>query len=191
MREVRRRRQLRLFARTGTNFHFDPDGTYTHGSIFVGDNVNLGMRPVLVASRSRILIGNNVMLGPQVTIRGGNHRTDVVGVPMIDVSDAMKRPQDDAGVQIADDVWIGTRAVVLAGVTVGRGAVIAAGAVVVKDVPPYTIVGGNPARVLRPRFTLDEAKEHEAAIYPQADRLSLDELEGLPKTKMRNQPGTR
>jgi len=140
------------FRRFGSDFSFDPDGIYTYESISVGDHVDLGYRPILIAARSQIIIGDNVMFGPEVTIRGGNHRFDVSGIPMTDITDDMKRPEDDLGVVIGNDVWVGTRAIILHGVTVGDGSIIAAGSVVTKDVPPYTIVGGNPARPLRARF---------------------------------------
>lgn len=140
------------FAKVGANFTYDPDGVYSFESISVGNNVDLGYRPILIATRSTITIGDNVMFGPEVTVRGGNHRIDLPGVPMIDVGDDMKRPEDDLGVVIGNDVWIGTRAVILHGVSVGDGSVIGAGSVVTKDVPPNTVVGGNPARVIRERL---------------------------------------
>lgn len=80
---------------------------------------------------------------------------------MISVRDDEKRIEDDPGVVIEDDVWVGTRAIILAGVTIGRGAVVAAGAVVTKSVPPYAIVGGNPARILRMRWSEADIIEHE------------------------------
>lgn len=153
------------FARYGRNFSFDPLGVYSFESIIVGDNVNLGYRPLLIAARSKIVIGNNVMFGPEVTIRGGNHRIDIIGKPMIDVRDDDKRPEDDPGVMIDDDVWIGTRAIILAGVTIGRGAVVAAGALVTRDVPPYAIVGGNPAKVIRMRWDDETIERHEHILY--------------------------
>lgn len=57
------------------------------------------------------------------------------------------------GITVGNDVWIGARAIILSGVTIGDGAIVAAGAVVTRDVPPYAIVGGNPARIIRKRFT--------------------------------------
>lgn len=152
------------FRSYGKNFSFDPFGVYTYESICVGDNVNLGYRPVLIAALSRIVIGDNVMLGPQVTIRGGNHRIDVVGKAMIEVGEAEKRPEDDPGVIIESDVWIGTRAIILAGVTIGRGSVVAGGAVVTQSVAPYSIVGGNPARLIRMRWDEDTIAEHERLL---------------------------
>ncbi|WP_405095305.1 acyltransferase [Micromonospora sp. NBC_01412] len=167
------------FAARGDGFVFDPDGVYTYETIEVGRNVDLGHRPVLIAARSRIRIGDNVMFGPQVTIRGGNHRVDRVGVPMTAVG---KQPGDEAldrGVTIGDDVWVGTRAVILHGVTVGRGAVVGAGAVVTRPVPPYAIVAGNPARVIRLRWPVATIAAHERALYPPGHRLTPAELATL------------
>jgi acetyltransferase-like isoleucine patch superfamily enzyme len=151
-----------LFRKTGTRFRFDPNGHYSFSTIEVGDDVFLGPGAFLSASESFIHIGNKVMFGPNVTVLGGDHRLDVVGALMADVAE--KRPEDDRGVTIADDVWVGAGAIVLKGVSIGRGAVVAAGAVVTRDVPPYAIVGGCPARVIRPRFSPADQERHEALV---------------------------
>ncbi len=170
-----------LFASYGRNFRFDPAGDYTYGSIHVGHDVHLGMRPTLNATRSTIRIGNKVVFGPEVTIRGGNHRTDLVGRFMFDVTEAEKRPVDDLGVVVEDDVWIGTRAVIVHGVTIGRGAVVGAGAVVTRSVPPYAITGGVPARVIRFRWDVETILRHEALLYPAEQRLERAALERWQK----------
>jgi acetyltransferase-like isoleucine patch superfamily enzyme len=154
----------RRFGSSGDNVSFDPRGTYTFENIYLGSHVNLGARACLIASRSRIQIGNHVMFGPDVTIRGGNHRIDVVGKYMDEVTDNDKLPQNDLGVVVEDDVWVGQGAVLLGGVTVGRGSVVGAGSVVTKTVPPYSIVGGNPARVIRARFDDEQIAEHERLL---------------------------
>ncbi|MDG4758927.1 acyltransferase [Micromonospora sp. WMMD710] len=172
------------FAARGDHFTFDPDGVYTCETIEVGRNVDLGYRPVLIAARARIRIGDNVMFGPEVTIRGGNHRIDQVGVPMIAVG---KEPGDethDRGVVIGDDVWVGTRAVILHGVSIGRGAVIGAGSVVTRSVPPYAVAAGNPARVIRLRWPLATIQDHERQLYPPERRLTPAELAGLAELPM-------
>lgn len=166
-----------LFGSYGRNFRFDPNGDYTYRTIHVGHDVHLGMRPTLNASRSTIRIGNKVMFGPEVTIRGGNHRIDLVGRFMVDVTDAEKRPEDDLGVVIEDDVWIGTRAIVVHGVTIGRGAVVGAGAVVTKSVLPYAIVAGAPAKIVRFRWDVETILRHEAILYPVALRFERAQLE--------------
>ncbi len=166
-----------LFASYGTNFRFDPAGNYTYETIHVGHDVHLGMRPTLNATRSTIRIGNKVAFGPEVTIHGGNHRTDLVGRFLFDVSEAEKRAEDDLGVVVEDDVWVGTRSIIMHGVTIGRGAIVAAGAVVTKSVPPYAVVGGNPATVIKFRWCIEKILEHESCVYPLEQRLSRSELE--------------
>ncbi|TAJ43725.1 acyltransferase [Methanofollis fontis] len=168
-----------LFGAHGRNFSFDPDGEYYFENIFVGDDVSLGSRPTLIASRSSIHIGNKVMFGPEVTIRGGNHNTTFIGKYMIDVRDVDKRPEDDLGVVIDDDVWIGTRAIILHGVTVGRGAIVAAGAVVTRSVPPYSVVAGVPAKVIKFRWDVDTILRHEETLYPIEKRFSRKYLEKI------------
>jgi acetyltransferase-like isoleucine patch superfamily enzyme len=166
-----------LFGSHGRNFRFDPGGDYTYRTIHVGNDVHLGMRPTLNAARSTIRIGNKVLFGPEVTIRGGNHRTDLVGRFIFDVTNEEKRPEDDLGVVVGDDVWIGTRAVIVHGVTIGRGAVVGAGAVVTRSVPPYAIVGGVPAKVIRFRWDVETILRHEANLYPAEQRLERAVLE--------------
>ena len=165
------------FASYGRRFVFDPDGVYSFDTITVGDDSDLGLRPILLATRSRICIGSHVMFGPEVAILGGEHRTDVAGRLMKSIRDVEKRPEDDLGVVIDDDVWIGTRAIILHGVTIGRGAVVGAGCVVTRSVPPYAIVVGAPARVVRFRWDIETIMAHEKAIYPPEERFSRDQLE--------------
>lgn len=165
------------FRRHGRHLVFDPDGDYTYGNIEVGDDVSLGFHAVLLAADSRIVIGSKVMFGPAVTVVAGDHNTSKIGEFMYDIHE--KRPEDDRDVIIEDDVWVGTRAVILKGVRVGRGSIIAAGAVVNKDVPPYTIVGGVPARILGRRFDLETILIHEQTLYPPEKRLDRDELKRI------------
>ncbi len=165
-----------LFGSHGKDFSFDPDGQYSYKTIHVGDDVSLGYLPILLATRSRIEIGSKVMFGPEVTILGGNHTTNYVGRFMVDVRDSEKRPEDDLEVVIEDDVWVGTRAIILHGVTIGRGSIIAAGAVITRSVPPYAIAGGLPARVLKFRWDVDTILRHEESLYPPEKRITREEL---------------
>jgi len=79
-------------------------------------------------------------------------------------------------VTVEDDVWIGSRAIILSGVTVGRGSIVAAGAVVTRSVPPYSVVGGCPARVIRFRWDVETILLHEDAVYGPELRLTEAEL---------------
>jgi maltose O-acetyltransferase len=164
-----------LFGSCGRRFVFDPGGFYTHRTIHVGDDVNLGYRPLLMAALSEIRIGSHVMFGPHVMVIGGNHNTRLPGRFMTEVHE--KTPNDDLGVVIEDDVWVGAGAIILRGVTVGRGAIVAAGSVLTKSVPPYAIVAGNPAQVVRFRWDVDTILQHEQALYPAAQRLLRGDLQ--------------
>ena len=152
-----------LFGRHGKRFVFDPDGLYTYSNIFVGDDVSISKGACFSATGATLVIGNKVMFGPNVTIMCGDHNTSEIGRYMADVVD--KKAGDDLPVVIEDDVWIGTGAILLKGVTVSRGAIVAAGAVVTKDVPPYAIVVGVPAKVARLRWSDSERAEHEVMLY--------------------------
>ena len=75
--------------------------------------------------------------------------------------------QYDQPVTIEDDVWCGANVTILKGVTIGRGSVVAAGAVVTKSFPPYSIIGGVPAKLLKMRFTPEQIEEHERKLGKQ------------------------
>ena len=111
-----------------------------------------------------VLIGSFCSFADNITIfLGGNHRTDwVTTYPFGHIHQdkfphhGEGHPATKGGVVIGNDVWVGSGATIMSGVTIGDGAVIGANSMVVKDVPPYAIVGGNPAKVLKYRFTEDQ-----------------------------------
>ena len=129
-------------------------------NIKIGKNSSIGGRALILCTRAKLIIGNYVMIGPQVSIITGDHKIDTVGKYMVNVSDDEKVPENDLPVVIEDDVWIGANSTILKGVTIGEGSVVAAGSVVTKNVPAYTIVGGVPAKIIKNRFTDDELKKH-------------------------------
>jgi len=135
-----------------------------------GNRVLIGPDTRFLCTRAKIKIGDHVMFGPHVFATTGGHRIDVLGRYMDTITDDEKRPEDDRDIVIEGDNWIGANSVILKGVTIGRGAVVAAGAVVTKDVPPYAIVGGCPAKVIKYRFTPEEIKEHEAILYGENNK---------------------
>lgn len=153
-----------LFRSFGKNFVFDPNGTFSFRTISVGNDVYIGPGACLIASASEIIIGNKVLFGPNVTIVGGDHNIEQIGRFMYDVKE--KLPENDQPVTIEDDVWLGAGVIILKGTTIGRGSVVAAGALVTKNVPRYAIVAGVPARVVKMRFTVDGILAHEKALYP-------------------------
>ena len=94
----------------------------------------------------------------------------------------------DKDIVVEEDVWIGCNVTLLAGAHLGRSAVIAAGAVVNSDIPPYCIAGGVPAKPIKFKWTIEQILEHEAALYPKEERFSRNELETIfagTKTKVK------
>lgn len=116
----------------------------------LGDGLRMGSKSSIgaysyIGCAGQINIGDNVMMGPRVTIIAENHNHSDLNRPM------NLQGVNNVGICIEDNVWIGTCVTILDGVTVGTGSIIAAGAVVTKDVPPYSIVVGVPARVVKTR----------------------------------------
>jgi len=123
-----------------SNVLFDEAGE----GLEMGDNSNLGAF-AYVGCSGYVKIGSNVMMGPRVTLLAESHNFAATEIPM--KSQGVSR----SFITIEDDCWIGSSSTILPGVTVGTGSIIAAGAVVTKDVPPYSVVGGVPAKILRSR----------------------------------------
>lgn len=101
-----------------------------------------------------VVFGEHVLCGPDVMFIGDDHKFDQIGTPIVFSGRPPLR-----GTCICDDVWIGARAIVMAGTTIGSGAIVAAGAVVTRDVEPFAIVAGVPAKVIRYRFDDEETRE--------------------------------
>lgn len=125
--------------------------------VFVGRYTYGGLKVYSSAPNNRLSIGSFCSIAPEVVfVLNNEHRTDTVSTYPFKVKmfhSAKYEAESKGGIIVGDDVWIGARATILDGVTIGQGAVVAAGAVVTKDVPPYAIVGGVPAKVLKYRFS--------------------------------------
>lgn len=148
----------------------------TYKNIFIHDNVSIAAHAHLSTPNAKIVFKGNTAVAEHLTIHTGNHAR-VIGMHVTDIDEDNKPKGFDHDVLINKDVWIGSNVTILEGVTVGRGATIAAGAVVNKDVPPYSIVGGVPAKVIKFYWTVDQILEHESRLYPENERFSKEELE--------------
>ena len=118
-------------------------GAYFASNMSIGNFSGIGAYSIIANS---VIIGDNVMIARECIINPSNHCFERTDIPMNEQGLEATNP-----VIIEDDVWIGSRAIILPGVIIHRGSVIGAGAVVTRDVPEYAIVGGVPAKVIRYR----------------------------------------
>lgn len=126
----------------GKNVNIEQGARFS-SAVRLGDNSGIGINARIEA---HVTIGNDVMMGPECMMFTSNHASADLTIPMNRQGFDAPRP-----IVIEDDVWIGARVIILPGVRVGRGSIIGAGSVVTHDVAPYSIVGGNPARLIRSR----------------------------------------
>lgn len=130
----------------------------------IGNNVFIGYGCYFGVEN--IKIGNFVLLAPNVAFTGGDHRFDLPGIVIIDTGlERWRKVQTkQKGITVEDDVWIGYGATIMDGITVGEGSIIGARSVVTKDIEPYSIYAGVPARKIGERFTEDERRMHTESI---------------------------
>ena len=119
-------------------------------------------------------IGNYTCIAPHVQIGGMQHS---YWYPSI--SPILSKENINKEVHIGNDVWIAAGAIIAQGITIGNGAVIGANSFVNKDVPPYAVVAGVPARIIASKFTREQIIEHESILYPEGERMTSNELQYL------------
>jgi len=151
---------------------FGGNNYLSDGTLFVNSSIGYASYTAPNAKIINTKIGKYSCIGPEVDIIFGEHPTSTIvsihpaffsqrkqaGFTYVDDSkfEEFRFADEKHSVVIGNDVWIGKRVMILEGVTIGDGAIVAAGAVVVKDVPPYAIVGGVPAKVIKYRFSEEE-----------------------------------
>ena len=134
-------------------------------NLSIGDGTSIPKGSTFYCTEAPLTIGRKVIFGPNPTIITGDHRIDIIGKYIIDVTTSEKLSENDEAVVIEDDVWCGANVTILKGVTIGHGSVVAAGAVVTQSFPPYSIIGGVPAKLIKMRFSEEQAKENDRILY--------------------------
>lgn len=133
-------------------------------NIIAGEPISIGPNCIIYTTRAKLIIKSHFVSGPNLTIITGDHHY-VVGKYLDDIKDSDKIPENDQDVVIEEDVWCGANVVILKGVTIGRGSIVAAGSVVTKSCPPYSVIGGVPAKIIKRKFTEAQIIEHERILY--------------------------
>lgn len=147
-------------------------------NIYLYANTDIASNSIISAIHAKFIVKANCAIASGLKVYTGNHAM-IVGKFCTEVTDDFKPEKYDKDVVVENDVWIGANVTLLMGVTVGRGAIIAAGAVVNKDIPPYAIAGGIPAKVLKFKWSIEDIIEHEKLKYAEEDRYSREFLISL------------
>lgn len=159
--------ERQLFGKAGESIYVHPPFHVDYGRhTEVGNNFYANMDCVFL-DVNKIIIGNNVMLGPRVCLYTAGHPTDA--------EIRNKELEFGLSIRIEDNVWIGGSALILPGVTIGENSIVAAGSVVTKDVPKDTIVGGNPAKIIRVIGEKDKEKWGNAMM--KYSKLKSEEID--------------
>lgn len=144
-------------------------------NLFVEDFVKIRYGLTIInADNESVYIKKFTEVAPDVTIVTNNHRS-TVSIPQVILGESHINDYS-ADVSIEEDVWVGTRATILAGVTLGRGCIVAANALVAKSVPPYALVAGIPAKIIGVKFSPSDIERHEEALYPPNERMTHEEI---------------
>ena len=143
--------------------------------VYMHDGSEIGDGLCLVSRGGRLVMKKMACAATGLTVITGNHGRET-GMFFHDYASNSEN-DIEKDVTVEEDVWLGTNVTLLSGVTVGRGATIGAGAVVRSNVPPYSIVTGNPAKVVGFSFKPEEIVEHESHLYPEGERIPLSKLE--------------
>lgn len=144
----------RIFKFCGTNVNIGRGARFGKGyGIQIGNNSGIGMNAKIP---DNVIIGEDVMMGVNVQIIGSKHNFERTDIPMRKQGSTKLTP-----VVIEDDVWIGNNAIILPERRIRKGTIVAAGSVVTKDFPEFSIIGGNPARLIKSR--LDTSKINDVS----------------------------
>ena len=143
---------------------------------------NYGLNHATIINRNaKFVMMQNSGAAYGLTVVTGNHVMKI-GRNYRSITEDEKPKGYDKDVIVEEDVWIGCNVTLLSGVIIGRGSTVAAGAVVTKSFPPYSLIGGCPARHIKFKWTIDEILEHERILYPEHKRISRKRLEEIFNT---------
>lgn len=168
-----------VFGHLSDNVRFTPPCKFVNRkNIFIYSDTSFGEGLIISALNAKFIMKKGCAVAENFTVRTGNHAR-IIGEFVGDITEKEKPRGYDADVIVEEDVWIGCNVTLLSGVKIGRGSTLAAGAVVSKDIPPYCIAAGVPAKPIKFYWTIDQIIEHEKMLYPENERYTREELERI------------
>lgn len=173
----------KLFGRIGKFTIVKNNSLLVPENMFLDDYVVIQELTNFLSNKGKLIVGKYSVISSKCTIIPGSH-TLTVGVPFY-LSTTNHLNDKEGDVIIEQDCWIGTGCILLPGCKIGRGAVVGAGSIVKKEIPPYAVVVGAPARIVASKFTIDEIIKHEEILYPKEERMQKEALEKLFEEKFK------
>lgn len=172
------------FGKKGSHSIVANNSTLNQKNVYIDDYCVIQSQTNFISNKGRLIVKKYSVISSGCIIVPGSHRL-TVGVPFYLAT--TKHINDEEGdIIIEEDCWIGAGCVLLPKCHIGRGAVVGAGSVVKKEVPPYAVVVGAPAKIIATKFSIEEILRHEAVLYPPEERLSKSYLNQLFCEKYQN-----
>lgn len=167
------------YATIGKHCDLDYEMVTVPQNIHLEDYTRIQNHLNFISYKGKLIVKKYAAIGAGCIIIPGDH-VPTVGVPQY-LAGKLHINDVDGEIVVGEDAWVGAGTILLSHCRIGRGAVVAAGAVVSKPVPPYAVVAGIPAKIIATRFTIEQIIEHESILYPIEERMSKEELEKLFK----------
>lgn len=169
----------RKYGAIGKHSIVQSGSTLVQENMIIDDNCVIQDHINFISNKGKLIVKKYSVISSGCTVIPGAHKL-MVGVPFY--LSTLKHVGDEEGdIVIEEDCWIGAGCILLPKCHIGRGAVVGAGSIVTKEVPPYAVVAGNPARIIATKFTIDQILAHESVLYPVAERMKREELESIFK----------
>ncbi len=167
----------RDFGRIGVHCKIGRDSALVPQNIFMDDYSVIQDRNNFISYDGKLVLGKYSVISSGCIIIPGNHQP-VVGVPFY-VATMTHIGDDSRTIEIGEDVWVGAGCILLPKCKIGRGAIVGAGSLVTKEIPPYGVAVGSPARIVASKFSKEMIIEHEKSLYDESERMSLVDIDAL------------
>lgn len=166
------------------NAYLAPDVmVFSKKNLYLYESTSIPEGGIILNPRSKFIMKRGSFSSYNLCVCPGNHMS-VVGMWKHDVTNAIKDKMDkdrkyDRDIIVEEDVWLGINVTLLNGAHIGRGCIVGAGCIVSGEWPPYAVVAGNPAHIVKPVFSLEEIIRHEETLYNKEDRIPREQLNAI------------
>lgn len=165
------------YAMIGNHCNLGYESNTKPENVYMEDYSRIQNHLNFISYKGKLRVRKYAAIGAGCIIIPGDH-VPTVGVPQY-LAGWLHINDVDGEIVVGEDAWVGAGTILLSHCSIGRGAVVAAGAVVSKPVPPYAVVAGIPAKIIATRFSIEQILAHEAQLYPAEERMTREALEQL------------